>query len=98
MKVLNIDDHAKKYIDFVKSKEFCTACLTRGPVDPDHLRAVGMGNNRKRPSERDFTCIPLCRSCHIERGQIGNYQFEHKWSVNLWKDAHNLLMEYLCRE
>tara|TARA_Y100001973_G_C5143882_1_gene304361 strand:- start:297 stop:584 length:288 start_codon:yes stop_codon:yes gene_type:complete len=94
--MLDIDKHSKKYIKFIKTKK-CTSCYAE-PVDADHLKTVGMGNDRKKPRIEDFTCIPLCRNCHIERHQIGNYQFEHKNGVNLWKDAFNYLMEYLTDE
>ena len=96
--ILDIEKHAKKYIEFVKSKQYCTACFTRGDVDADHLRTVGMGNNRKNPSKRDFTCIPLCRKHHTERGAIGKDEFNRKHNIDVWEDAHYLLMEYICKE
>ena len=95
MPILDTDKEAKKYIRFIKTKK-CTSCYTE-PVDADHLNTVGMGGNRKRNTERAFTCIPLCRKCHTERHQIGNFQFETKNGVNLWKDAFNYLMEYLTK-
>ena len=94
--ILDIELEAKKYIEYIKTKK-CTSCYT-DPVDADHLKAIGMGNNRKKASINDFTCIPLCRTCHVERHQIGNFQFERKNGVNLWKDAFNYLMEYLTNE
>ena len=93
MPILDIDKQAKKYIEFIRTK-VCTACFN-SPVDPDHLTTVGMGNNRKRARLEDFTCVPLCRKCHTERGQMGNIAFEDKHSVNLWYDAFNYLMEFL---
>lgn len=96
MPILNIEAHAKKYIAFIKTKK-CTACF-REPVDADHLITIGMGNNRKNNTERDFTCVPLCRKCHTQRGQESNDIFQIKHRVNLWKDAHKYLMEYLLQE
>tara|TARA_R110000824_G_scaffold7471_1_gene33362 strand:- start:262 stop:546 length:285 start_codon:yes stop_codon:yes gene_type:complete len=93
--ILNVDKHAKKYIEFIKTK-VCTVCYDF-PVDPDHLITVGMGNKREKPRLEDFTCIPLCRKCHIERHQIGNIAFELKHGVNLWKDAYHYLMEFLTQ-
>ena len=95
MPILDIDKQAKKYIEFIRTK-VCTACFD-SPVDPDHLTTVGMGNKRERPRLEDFTCIPLCRKCHTERHQIGNIAFEKKYNVELWKDAHYYLMEFLTR-
>ena len=93
--ILDVDKQAKKYIEFIKTKS-CTACFD-SPVDPDHLTTVGMGNKRERARLEDFTCIPLCRKCHIERHKIGTESFENKHSVHLWYDAFNYLMEFLTR-
>ena len=95
MAILDIEKHAKKYIEFIKTKK-CSSCFYY-PVDPDHLTCVGMGNNRKKARLEDFTCIPLCRNCHIERHKIGTDSFEKKHNVNLWYDAFNYLMEYLLK-
>tara|TARA_Y100000310_G_scaffold256570_1_gene264395 strand:+ start:104 stop:268 length:165 start_codon:yes stop_codon:yes gene_type:complete len=43
---------------------------------------------------KDYSCIPLCRIHHSERHQLGNKKFEDKYSVNLWKDAFNLIRRY----
>ena len=94
MSILDIET-SKEYIKYIKTLN-CLACGSF-PVDADHLKAIGMGGNRKRSNVRDFTCIPLCRSCHTERHQLGNYQFEHKHSVNLWRDAFNYFVKYLTQ-
>ena len=91
--ILNVCKESQNYIEFIKGKK-CTACYN-SPVDPDHLLTIGMGNNRNNPTIIDFTCIPLCRMCHIERHQIGNEMFEKKHKINLWKDAHSYLLEFI---
>lgn len=96
MPILDIQLHAKKYIKFIKSLR-CSACYQQ-PVDADHLNAVGMGNDRKKPRPEDFTCVPLCRKCHTERHQIGIISFGKKHNVNLWQDAHYYLMDYLSKD
>ena len=63
----------------------------RGPIDPDHLIARGTGEHKRN----DYTCLPLCRLHHSERGQIGNEKFEEKYQVRLWAVMSFLLMEYL---
>ena len=93
--ILDIDKQAKNYIEFIKTKR-CSACYN-SPVDADHLNTVGMGSNRKKPRLEDFSCIPLCRKCHSYRHHVGNLQFEMKHKVELWKDAHYYLMEFLTR-
>lgn len=91
--ILDVAAHSKKYIEFIKTKP-CTACY-KTPVDPDHLTSVGMGQNRKRARIEDFTCIPMCRKCHIERHQIGNERFQKKHNIDLWRDAFQYFLEYL---
>ena len=93
--ILNVDKQAKKYIEFIRNKK-CTACYN-SPADPDHLITIGMGNNRKKATVKDFSCIPLCRLCHIERGQIGDKKFQEKSGINIWKDLNKYLMEFLTR-
>ena len=86
---------SKKYLDYIRKKP-CLVCGLQ-PCDPDHLKARGMGN-ANRDGHRDFSCIPLCRIHHSERHQIGNQKFENKYNINLWKDAFNLLSNYLKYE
>ena len=82
----------KEYLTYIKS-QFCLICSTT-PIDCDHLEAIGMGNNRKHQTPRDFSCIPLCRTHHSERHFIGNERFEHIYRINLWKEAFRLLRRY----
>tara|TARA_Y100000593_G_scaffold58461_1_gene108620 strand:+ start:345 stop:626 length:282 start_codon:yes stop_codon:yes gene_type:complete len=86
---------SKDYIKFIKS-HFCVICA-KSPVDADHLEHIGMGGNRKLNTLKDYSCIPLCREHHRERHDIGNYQFEHKHSVNLFKEAFYLIRKYFTR-
>lgn len=85
----------KDYIRFIKS-HFCMICGS-SPVDADHLEHIGMGGNRKLNTKKDFSCIPLCRKHHSERHNLGNFQFEHKYSVNLFKEAFHLLRKYFTK-
>tara|TARA_R100000995_G_C3419304_1_gene93135 strand:+ start:110 stop:394 length:285 start_codon:yes stop_codon:yes gene_type:complete len=92
-----VDDvsiNTKDYIRYIKSKH-CLVC-GKSPVDADHLEHIGMGGNRKLNSLKDLSCISLCRIHHRERHDIGNFQFEHKHSLNLWKEAFYLLRGYFA--
>ena len=95
MSKLDIGKDSLKYIQFIRDKK-CTVlgCRTQ-PSDPDHLKAVGMGRDRKKPMIEHFSCIPLCRKHHTERHIIGNFQFEHKYSLNLWKDLYYYFLEFV---
>tara|TARA_Y100001963_G_scaffold20324_1_gene25906 strand:+ start:202 stop:468 length:267 start_codon:yes stop_codon:yes gene_type:complete len=81
----------KEYIKYIKSQP-CLVCGSY-PVDPDHLDAVGINNNRK-PSKRDYTCVPLCREHHSLRHSMGTRDFEDKYNINLWREAFKLLRYY----
>ena len=84
-----------KYLDYIRGC-YCLICFSEKP-DPDHLEAIGMGGNRKKPTLKHYTCIPLCRLHHTERHAIGTTEFEAKYKINLWKEAFKLLREYHAR-
>ena len=84
----------KKYLDYIR-RQFCLVCGIT-PCDPDHLEARGMGGANK-DGFKDYSCIPLCRKHHTERHQLGNQKFEHKYNINLWKDAFNLFRRYFIK-
>lgn len=86
----NLKIECPEYLDFIRSKS-CLVCMTPPPSDPDHLKARGLGSGKRN----DFTCIPLCRQHHSERGQIGDEKFEHKHVINLWHEAVMYLTEFL---
>ena len=69
----------------------------KSPVDADHLEAIGMGGDRKKPTLKDFSCIPLCRIHHRERHDMGNIRFEKKHNLNLWKEVFYLLRGYIFK-
>ena len=72
-------------------------CFASSP-DPDHLEAIGMGGNRKKPSQKHYSAGPLCRLHHTERHALGIPRFEDKYKINLWKEAFKLLRGYYERE
>ena len=82
---------SKKYLDYIRKKP-CSVCGSM-PCDPDHLEARGMGGANK-DGYKDYSCIPLCRTHHTERHNMGNNGFEARYNINIWKDAFNLLRRY----
>ena len=86
--------NTKDYIKFIKSHH-CLIC-GKSPVDPDHLEHIQMGGSNPQ-GIKDFSCVPLCRQHHQERHSIGFYQFEHKHSINLYKEAFNLIRKYFTQ-
>jgi len=84
-----------KYLDYIRGC-YCLICFSENP-DPDHLEAIGMGGNRKKPTLKHYSCIPLCRLHHTERHAVGTTEFEAKYKINLWKEAFKLLREYHAR-
>ena len=85
---------SKKYLNYIRNKP-CLVCGLQ-PCDPYHLEARGMGGANKS-GYKDYSCVPLCRIHHTERHQLGNNTFEHKYNINLWKDAFNLLRRYFIK-
>ena len=85
--------NSSDYLKYIKSKN-CLVCGS-SPVDPDHLEHLQMGGSNPQ-GIKDFSCIPLCRKHHRERHDIGNFQFENKHYINLWKEAFYLLRGYFA--
>ena len=89
---LTANQDSLKYVDYIRGCT-CLVCFASSP-DPDHLEAIGMGGNRKNPTLKHFSCVPLCREHHTERHMIGIPSFEDKYKINLWKEAFKLLRSY----
>jgi hypothetical protein len=85
------------YISFIKHKNCCVCYDKTVGVDAHHLKAIGMGSNRKKMTDDDHInhgVVPLCRPHHQEYHSIGLKDFDSKYGVNLWKDCYGFLMEY----
>ncbi len=80
------------YIKYIKNEE-CLICF-KHPVDPDHLESIGMGGNRKKPTLKHYSCVPLCRLHHTERHSIGLTAFQSKYKIDIWKQAFILFRRY----
>ena len=85
-------DVSLKYLDYILGCT-CLVCFASSP-DPDHLEAIGMGGNRKKPSKKHYSAVPLCRLHHTERHALGIPGFEDKYKINVWKEAFKLLRGY----
>ena len=81
-----------KYLDYIRGCT-CLVCFALSP-DPDHLEAIGMGGNRRKPTLKHHSATPLCRMHHTERRTLGIPRFEDKYKINLWKEAFKLLRRY----
>lgn len=73
----------KDFINLVKTFG-CSVCGD-SPVDAHHLDTIGMGSNRKKDLEEDFSCVPLCRQHHQQWHQVGDTEFLKITNINLWK-------------
>lgn len=56
----------------------CCVC-SRRPCDPAHVVARGMGG----VNSSDSQCVPLCRRCHSEQGNVGIETFQLRHNINL---------------
>ena len=86
-------EHSLDYVDYIRDKNCCVSGSSI--ADPHHLHAVEMGQNRKKPSAKHFTCIHLSREMHTEIQNIGTEAFERKHNVSLWKDAYYVFISFL---
>ncbi|MFQ5445057.1 MAG: putative HNHc nuclease [Nitrospinales bacterium] len=80
-------DKSLKYLDYIRSLP-CAYCGQ--PAEPHHLKAVGMGRNRKRPMKEHLTTIPVCRQHHNE-AHAGLL-------VGPWKVAMLLLVNWIWND
>jgi len=85
-----------KYLEYIR-KQPCLLCGERR-VDADHLETIGMGGDRRKRTQKDLTCIPLCRKHHQERHAIGNEKVRQKYYIDVWREAFNLLRRYIQYE
>ena len=84
-----------KYLDFIRKQRYCIVCLKTTPIEPHHLKAVGMGGNRKKEIEQHYTAIPVCRKCHREYHDKGEKYQAEKYNMNHWKECVKILQKYL---
>ena len=70
-------------------KMHCLVCGLQG--EPHHLKAIGMGRNRKREMLEHYTAIPLCRDHHIEIESIGVERFNSLHRIDVWREAFRIL-------
>tara|TARA_R100000278_G_scaffold116677_1_gene96215 strand:- start:12955 stop:13254 length:300 start_codon:yes stop_codon:yes gene_type:complete len=85
-----------KYLDYIRGC-YCLICFSEKP-DPDHLEAIGMGGNRRKPTLKHYSAIPLCRLHHSERHSLGTKRFEDKYKINLWYECFRLLRDYFVNK
>ena len=85
-----------KYLDYIRGCT-CLVCFAPSP-DPDHLEAIGMGGNRKKPTLKHYSAIPLCRLHHTERHALPLKDFEDKYKINLWYECFRLLRSYYAEK
>ncbi len=68
----------------------CLVC--GGQAEAHHLKAVGIGRNRKNDIPEHLTAIPLCRLHHAEIHSIGVSKFDAKYAINCWRIAFQIVM------
>lgn len=86
------------YLDYIRSYRYCIVCLKNEPIEPHHLKAVGMGNDRKKEIVQHYTAIPVCRRCHNEYHNKGEKFQAEKYVMNHWKENTKLLSEFLIKQ
>jgi len=84
-----------EYLDFVRDLP-CVICGDT-QVSPHHLIRIGMGRDRNKSLKAHYSAIPLCSNHHRNLHDIGEITFSDKHSINLWKRAHAVLLEFFTR-
>ncbi len=64
------------YISWLRGMP-CIVC--HRPGEPHHLKAVGLGRNRKKDIAEHWTAVPLCRQHHDEY---------HTWGRQTWTEVY----------
>ena len=83
-------------LDYLKAqKKDCCLCGRSGELH--HLDNIGMGRDRKKPLKEHYSVIGLCRLHHTEIHTIGVRNFEDRYGVNLWREAHSRLIDWVER-
>jgi len=84
-----------QYLKFIRSQQYCCVCMQEKNIEPHHLKAIGMGNNRKNEMPEHFTAIPVCRECHIEYHTKGQKYQAEKWNLNHWKESTKYIIKFI---
>lgn len=79
------------YIEWLRGKP-CIVCGHTGV--PHHLKAVGMGRNRKRDLPEHWTAVPLCQKHHTEVHAMGKKKFENRYNTNLQSHCDRWVQRY----
>jgi len=88
-----IKTHSLEYLDYMKTHPCC--CTGNTEADVHHLEAIGMGQNRKKPNQKHFTCVSLSRERHTELHAIGINKFQSKYNIQLWQEAYYYFAKWL---
>lgn len=59
----------------------CSACGSQSAIECAHVRDGTDGGMGIKPSDR--WTISLCKTCHTEQHQIGEFAFETKYKINM---------------
>lgn len=91
-----MSDRSLEYLDFVRT-QLCV-CTMREPAEASHLRHIGKGIDKSKPSPRHFTAVPMIHEVHMDWHSMTRAEFEDKYDVNVWKENVRLLIRFLTRE
>ena len=85
------------YVDLIRKELHCCNCMEKKPIDPHHIRQVGMGRDRKKELIEHYSCIPLCRKCHTEYHDLGKTEFEKKNKIDVFEQSQHYLSKYIYK-
>ncbi len=72
-------------------------CVCGQDAVAHHMKAIGMGRNRKRLELAEhWMTVPLCTTHHNDYHQYGHTIFKSKHGVDLWKVLAQMLAKSIC--
>lgn len=86
------------YLSYIREQPCLVCGIRSGKSDAHHIKALGMGTNRKKVSEMghiEHGVVPLCRVHHQEFHTIGFKSFEERNHINLWRDCYRILVRWM---
>ena len=85
----------KHHEQYIREQVYCCNCMKKRPIDPHHIKQIGMGKKKKKNLIEHYSCIPVCRKCHTEYHNIGRKEFEKKHNINIYEQVHHFLSKHI---
>lgn len=91
-------EELRAYYRFVKWQR-CAACGALPPTEAAHMRVLlssktGMLLPRSHKGRAAWSCIPLCKACHLSQHEIGEVRFAEENGLDYGQIVSTLLVRF----